>query len=1174
MSIDHDRARQIFIEALGKVPPEQRAAFLSARCGEDLELHRHVENLLQAHGEGGSFLDHPAAGPAGTAAYDLPAGQEPAARERAARRAAPAGSGVQAGMIVGPYKLIQPIGEGGMGTVWMAQQIEPVKRLVALKIIKPGMDHGQVIARFEAERQALALMEHANIARVLDAGTTPEGQPYFAMELVKGVPITRYCDEHHLTPRERLELFVPVCQAVQHAHQKGIIHRDLKPSNVLVALYDGRPVPKVIDFGVAKAMGQPLTEKTLVTGFGAIVGTLEYMAPEQAELNQLDIDTRSDIYSLGVLLYELLTGTTPLPHRRLQEAALLEVLRLIREEEPPRPSTRLSESKETLPAISQQRHTEPARLMKLVRGELDWIVMKCLEKDRSRRYETANALAQDVQRHLHGELVLACPPSAGYRLRKFVRRHQAPVVAALLVFLALVAGILGTTLGLVEADAAWREAVTNEGRARAAAAAESDANRQLQIEQANLKFEQHRTRTALDRETAAKQQLTRALSWQGLALADREWRLGNLDRAEALLDACPVELRHFEWHYLKRRCHQELFRSDRHTRAIALNRDGQRLAGLTRDGDVHQLVVWDTLSGRVRFAVPCASDHKVPQLLFSPDGKYLASTGTLAGTVTVWDAETGKQLHVHPIGSEFLVGLCFSPDSGQLAAYLPLSGILKIWDPATGIVVQEFAVDAIPRLWLRVLNPPLVFLHTGKLIQTLEVNAQRRAIKIWDVTTGKIVRSIPLAGLPIATIAAAFSRQGECLALANSNGTTIAYDARTGRELRYFLKESDEEIDDTSTSSWPAFHPDGNRLAVVRGFGTVQISYLKAEKLSLTIHAHARTILQLAFSGDGTHLATLGADGTAKLWDASVSQEARTLAGEIHRHYAVAFHPGGKTLATVTSSPPDFYGVKVFDARTGQVVRSEASPYRGVPSLSWHADGVRLMVGKQLENLRIDLLLGEEKSTKLAEFERGRKPCFSPGGNRLALVRHDPGLPGHRVHVHDLVAGKEMYSVLLGKEHQPALAFDADGRRLAVGQPFVPGPLRIVDLTTRQEWVPVVGKVAAVAFARKEPCLAACVDGKIRVWDLAAREEISAFDAAARFLALTSDGQRLASATPEGTVILWDVASGRDLLTLTMNGRNPAELQFSPDDCFLVCRDGMNRTIRLWDGTPWPAKGP
>src|SRR6202522_4024261 len=342
-----------------------------------------------------------------------------------------------------------------MGSVWMAQQTQPVKRLVAVKLIKAGMDSRQVIARFEAERQAFALMDHANIARVLDGGTTSGGRPYFVMDLVKGMPITRYCDEHHLTPRQRLELFIPVCLAVQHAHHKGIIHRDLKPSNVLVAHYDGKPVPKVIDFGLAKTAGQQLTDKTLVTGFGAIVGTLEYMSPEQAEVNQLDIDTRSDIYSLGVLLYELLTGSPPFSQRALTQAGILEMLRVIREQEPSKPSTKLSTA-EGLPTLAANRGTEPAKLTKLVRGELDWIVMKALEKDRNRRYETANGFAMDVQRYLADAPVEACPPSAAYRLRKFARRNKGGLAVAALVLFFL--ALLGSGVGWVVRDRSAREA--------------------------------------------------------------------------------------------------------------------------------------------------------------------------------------------------------------------------------------------------------------------------------------------------------------------------------------------------------------------------------------------------------------------------------------------------------------------------------------------------------------------------------------------------------------------------------------------------------------------------------------------------------------------------------------------------------------------------------------------
>jgi serine/threonine protein kinase/tetratricopeptide (TPR) repeat protein len=409
-----------------------------------------------------------------------------------AATAPPAAPAEGPGRRIGPYKLLQQIGEGGMGTVFMAEQRQPVRRKVALKIVKPGMDSQQVIARFEAERQALAMMDHQNIARVLDAGETPPAyaggspRPYFVMELVHGVPITQFCDEPKLTPRQRLELFVPVCQAIQHAHQKGIIHRDIKPSNVLVTMYDDKPVPKVIDFGVAKAVEQRLTEKTMFTQFGAFVGTFDYMSPEQAEMNAFGVDTRSDIYSLGVLLYELLTGTTPLEQKRLRQAALPEMVRLIKEEEAPRPSVRLSTSHD-LPKIAAARNTEPARLSKLIRGDIDWIVMKCLEKDRTRRYESAGGLARDIQRHLADEPVEACPPSALYRFRKFARRNKGPVLAAGLVLLALVVGVVGTTLGLLWAEQQRQIAQDNEQKAVAAAEAEAKAKQSAQAREAETK---------------------------------------------------------------------------------------------------------------------------------------------------------------------------------------------------------------------------------------------------------------------------------------------------------------------------------------------------------------------------------------------------------------------------------------------------------------------------------------------------------------------------------------------------------------------------------------------------------------------------------------------------------------------------------------------------------------
>jgi serine/threonine protein kinase/Flp pilus assembly protein TadD len=437
--------KEVFDQALEVESASERSAFLDAACAGSVPLRQEVEALLRAFESAGSFLEH-----------------------RDSKLTTTVVISADASTMIGPYRLLEPIGEGGMGTVYRAEQIRPVKRTVALKVIKPGMDSRQVLSRFETERQALALMDHPNIARVLDAGATDAGHPYFIMELVQGAPITRFCDEHRLTPRQRLELFIPVCQAVQHAHQKGVIHRDLKPSNVLVALYDGQPVPKVIDFGVAKATAPRLDGATSLTEFGAVVGTVEYMSPEQAELNPLDIDTRSDIYSLGVLLYELLTGTTPIQRKPREAATLLEALRIVREQQPPTPSSRLSTTKR-LPVIAANRGMEPRKLSELVRGELDWIAMKALEKDRNRRYETASALALDLRRYLNDEPVLACPPSNWYRFRKFVQRNiRALAVAAVLaVMLLAVVGTVAGSLGWVARDRASRQAALERAIAQA-----------------------------------------------------------------------------------------------------------------------------------------------------------------------------------------------------------------------------------------------------------------------------------------------------------------------------------------------------------------------------------------------------------------------------------------------------------------------------------------------------------------------------------------------------------------------------------------------------------------------------------------------------------------------------------------------------------------------------------
>jgi eukaryotic-like serine/threonine-protein kinase len=469
-SPSRESVRRVFELALA-APALERVALLDRECGRDAALRAEVESLLQAHDAAGSFLS------------DQP--EQPSVGERA-------------GAQIGRYKLLEKIGEGGMGTIWMAEQREPVKRRVALKIIKLGMDTKQVIARFEAERQALALMDHPNIARVLDAGATETGRPYFVMEYIKGIPILEYCDQEKVDTRSRLELFTSVCHAIQHAHQKGIIHRDIKPSNVLVTLHDGVPVPKVIDFGIAKATSSELTAKTLFTEHRQMVGTPAYMSPEQAEMSGLDIDTRSDIYSLGVLLYELLTGTTPFDTKDLLAQGYAEMLRAIREDEPHKPSTRISTLGETGTRTAQQRRVEQKRLSVLLRGDIDWIVMKCLEKDRQRRYETANGLALDIERHLEGEAVVAAPPSTTYRFKKIIRRNRVLVTAGGAVAAALLIGAIAF---------AWQARVAREQRDIAVAAQQAEAEQRKQADAARAEAQSQQARAEAQEAEAQRQKV-------------------------------------------------------------------------------------------------------------------------------------------------------------------------------------------------------------------------------------------------------------------------------------------------------------------------------------------------------------------------------------------------------------------------------------------------------------------------------------------------------------------------------------------------------------------------------------------------------------------------------------------------------------------------------------------
>ncbi len=514
----------------------ERAEILDRECDGDNGLKQCVANMLAAleadgepaaaHAVSQNFAAQLQAAPdseahavdseatAAAAPQSVPGKREDRPRSPDAHQTTSLPSpGEAAGQQIGRYKLLEEIGAGGFGTVWMAQQREPVKRRVALKVIKLGMDTRQVIARFEAERQALAMMDHPHIAKVFDAGCTDAGRPFFVMEYIRGVPITEYCETAKLDTKARLDLFVSVCQAIQHAHQKGIIHRDIKPSNVLVTLHDGKPVPKVIDFGIAKATNTELTQKTLFTEHRQMIGTPAYMSPEQAEMSGLDIDTRADIYSLGVLLYELLTGTTPFNPQELMSKGYAEMMRIIREQEPQKPSTRLSSLSHAGPFTASHRDVDVKKLGLLLRGDLDWIVMKCLAKDRTRRYETANGLAADIGRHLRNEPVEAGPPSTAYKLSKFVQRNRGQVIAAGLLAATLILGVAGTTGGMLWALAKQKEAVS-------ARQAESEAKQQALDHAARADLEAERAKAVAAEKAALAEEMT--------ALADRNQAVGIL----------------------------------------------------------------------------------------------------------------------------------------------------------------------------------------------------------------------------------------------------------------------------------------------------------------------------------------------------------------------------------------------------------------------------------------------------------------------------------------------------------------------------------------------------------------------------------------------------------------------------------------------------------------------
>ncbi|MSU62481.1 MAG: hypothetical protein EXS31_08800 [Pedosphaera sp.] len=912
MSTRQPNEETILEKALSFASPDARQAYLQGACGDDQQLHAQVQSLIDAHEAAGGFLPD-------KAAEDAPTQAAGVAFEKAGDR-------------IGRYKLLQQIGEGGCGVVYMAEQTEPVKRRVALKVIKLGMDTKSVIARFEAERQALALMDHPNIAKVLDGGATDAGRPYFVMELIRGTKITEYCDETKLSTRQRLDLFIQVCQAIQHAHQKGIIHRDIKPSNILVTVNDGVPVPKVIDFGIAKATNQQqLTDKTVFTAFEQFIGTPAYMSPEQAVLTSVDIDTRSDIYSLGVLLYEMLTGKTPLDAKELLSLGLDETRRAIREKEPVRPSTRLRTMQEgDLTSTAKHRQIEAPKLVQQLSGDVDWIVMKCLEKDRAWRYETANSLASDLQRHLNNEAVLARPPSAAYRFQKLVRRNKLAFAAITSVAAVLVLGVVVSTWQAIRATRAEREQNRQREAAVEASASEA-AQRRIAVEQ-QRKAETAQASEAEQRSKADAEKITaeRHRYVVSMNLAQQAWEQNNFDRLRQLLEETRESSdRGFEWYYWQRQTHLDLKTLRGHlatVTSVAFSPNGQRIVTGSYDQTAK---VWDAASGREMLTLQGHSGG-IRSVAFSPDGQRIV-TGSHDHTAKVWDAANGRELRTLKGHGAQIYSVAFSPD-GQRIVTGSGDNTAKLWEAASGRELLTFSGHT-ALIWSVAFSPDGQRIVTGSYDQTA---------KVWEVASGLQLLTLKGHGGGILTVA--FSPDSQRILTGSGIGdeTARVWDAASGREL-LTLKRHTAQIRSA------AYSPDGQRIVTGSLDQTAKVWEAASGRELLTLKGHGNAIYSVAFSPDGQRIVTGSKDQTAKVWEASIGRDLLTLKGHSAAVYSVAFSPDSQRIVTGSWD----HTARVWEAASGRELLALQGHDLGILSVAFSSDGQRIVTGSWDQTARV-----------------------------------------------------------------------------------------------------------------------------------------------------------------------------------------------------------------------------